>query len=98
MRTKAVVTGGAGFIGSNLAEALLEKGFAVEVVDDLSGGVREKVPAGAVFHQVDILDTDALRAICTGASYVFHLAARPRVPYSIEHPQETHRVNADGTL
>jgi nucleoside-diphosphate-sugar epimerase len=98
MKEKVIVTGGAGFIGSNLAEALLEKDFTVEVVDDLSGGVREKVPAGAVFHQVDILDTDALRPIFSGAKYVFHCAAKPRVPYSIEHPQETNRVNADGTL
>lgn len=97
-KRKAVVTGGAGFIGSNLAEELLSRGFAVEVVDDLSGGIREKVPAEAVFHQTDILDSDALRRIFAGATYVFHLAARPRVPYSIEHPQETHRVNADGTL
>lgn len=95
---KAIVTGGAGFIGSNLAGALLAKGFEVHVVDDASGGSSEKVPAGAVFHGIDICDTKALTDVFRGAQYVFHCAARPRVPYSIDHPQESNRANADGTL
>lgn len=94
----AVITGGAGFIGSNIAETLLEEGYEVRVIDDLSGGKRERVPGGAAFHKLDILDTTAITDVMKGASVVFHEAALPRVPFSIEHPQESHRVNVDGTL
>lgn len=98
MTKKAVVTGGAGFIGSNLSQALLKEGYEVHVVDDLSGGIREKVPTGATFHEVDINDTAALTELFKGAQYVFHCAAKPRVPFSIDHPQEANHANADGTL
>ena len=67
-------------------------------MDDLSGGVLEKIPSKATFHKVDICDTEELKKIFAGSSYVFHLAARPRVPYSIDFPQESHRAKADGTL
>ncbi|MDE1925232.1 MAG: NAD-dependent epimerase/dehydratase family protein [Patescibacteria group bacterium] len=97
-KQKSVVTGGAGFIGSNLASVLVTEGYEVHVVDNLSGGKRENVPAGAVFHEMDINDTPALAEIFADARYVFHLAALPRVPYSIEHPQETNHANVDGTL
>lgn len=95
---KAIVTGGAGFIGSHLAAGLLNAGYEVAVVDDLSGGKREKVPAQAEFHEFDVNDTGRLKTVCDGAAHVFHLAALPRVQFSIEHPQETHRANVDGTL
>ena len=98
MKSKKVVVGGAGFIGSHVAAALLEAGHEVHVVDNLSGGKREKVPAGATLHVLDINDTAALTEICKGAEHVFHLAALPRVQYSIEHPQETNIVNVEGTL
>ncbi|HCR52398.1 TPA: hypothetical protein DIV48_01965 [Candidatus Kaiserbacteria bacterium] len=94
----AVVTGGAGFIGSNLSQALLEEGYEVRVIDNLSGGKRENVPEGTVFHELDILDTAAITPVMRGASVVFHEAALPRVPFSIEHPMESHRANVDGTL
>jgi nucleoside-diphosphate-sugar epimerase len=94
----AVVTGGAGFIGSHLSAALLAEGYAVAVVDNLSGGKRENVPKGAVFFKQDINDTVALARAMTGAEFVFHLAALPRVQYSIEHPLETNKVNVEGTL
>ncbi len=97
-KKKAVVTGGAGFIGANLAEELLKEGYEVHIVDNLSGGKRENVPADAVFHEKDINDTDAIRGIFQGAQFVFHLAALPRVPFSIDYPQESHEANADGTL
>ncbi|MDE1919631.1 MAG: NAD-dependent epimerase/dehydratase family protein [Patescibacteria group bacterium] len=97
-RTKAVVTGGVGFIGSHLAAALLKEGYSVAVVDNLSGGKREKVPEGATFFEQDINDTAALAPIMAGAKFVFHLAALPRVQYSIEHPVETNRANVDGTV
>ncbi len=95
---KVIVTGAAGFIGSNLCEALLKEGYDVHGVDDMSGGTRDKVPQGVTFHSADICDTKMLTDIFAGASYVFHCAARPRVPYSIDHPQESHKANADGTL
>ncbi|MDO8408425.1 MAG: NAD-dependent epimerase/dehydratase family protein [bacterium] len=95
---KAVVTGGAGFIGSHLASALLAKGYAVAVVDDLSGGRREKVPEGAAFFELDVNDTAALAPVMADAEFVFHQAALPRVQFSIEHPIETTRANVDGTV
>ena len=98
MAMKKVVVGGAGFIGSTLAKALLEAGHEVHVVDNLSGGKREHIPAGAIFHEMDMNDTEALTKVFTGAEHVFHLAALPRVQYSIEHPIETNRANIDGTL
>lgn len=94
----SVVTGGAGFIGSHLADALLEEGYEVRVVDNLSGGKREKVPIEAEFFELDVNDTAALTKIMSGAEFVFHLAALPRVQYSIEHPLETNRANVDGTV
>lgn len=94
----AVVTGGAGFIGSHLTHALLEDGYEARVVDNLSGGKREKIPAGAKFFERDVNDTAALTEIMMDAEFVFHLAALPRVQYSIEHPIETNVANVDGTV
>lgn len=94
----AVVTGGAGFIGSHLAATLLTEGFVVRVVDNLLGGKREHVPEGAAFFEKDINDTASLTKIMTGASFVFHLAALPRVQYSIEYPVESTKINVDGTV
>lgn len=98
VRVKTVVTGGAGFIGSNLAKALLQKGFEVHIVDNLTGGSRENAPSGAIFHELDVRETARLTEIFAGACFVFHLAALPRVQYSIEHPQKTNEVNVSGTL
>ena len=95
---KAVVTGGAGFIGSHLADALLAEGYETHVVDNLWGGHKEDVPERAVFHEKDILDTDAMREIFKDADVVFHEAARPRIPYSIDYPEESHEANVNGTL
>lgn len=96
---KVVVTGGAGFIGSHLVGALLERGYEVHVVDNYLGGRREeRVHAAATYHDVDICDASKLAPIFEGATYVFHTAAQPRVPYSIEHPQETNENNITGTL
>jgi UDP-glucose 4-epimerase len=68
------------------------------VVDNLANGRREDVPAGANFHELDILDTPALQAIVEGAYAVFHLAALPRVPFSYDHPVESHNANINGTF
>lgn len=89
----AVVTGGAGFIGSHLVDALLAAGRRVRIVDDLSTGLRANVPAGAEFVQADISE-----APLEGAETVFHLAALPSVPRSIDHPLDSNAANATGTL
>ncbi|TSC61440.1 MAG: Vi polysaccharide biosynthesis protein vipB/tviC [Parcubacteria group bacterium Gr01-1014_48] len=95
---KAVVTGGAGFIGSHLTDALVEKGFDVQVIDDLSQGKKENVNPKATLHVASICDYETIAPIVKGADYVFHLAALPRVQYSIEHPRETSEINVTGTL
>ncbi|MEX0672615.1 MAG: NAD-dependent epimerase/dehydratase family protein [Candidatus Paceibacterota bacterium] len=98
MATKSIVTGGAGFIGSHLVDALIERGDDVHVIDDLSGGKRELVHEKATFHEETICDREAIAPIFEGADYVFHTAALPRVQFSIEHPIETHEANVTGTL
>lgn len=95
---KILVTGGAGFIGSNLVDALIEKGFNVIVIDNLSLGKKEYLNPKAEFHQLDIRDLEKIKPLFKGIDYVFHLAARPRVPFSIENPLEAHTNNALGTL
>lgn len=97
-KIKVIVTGGAGFIGSNLTDALVKKGFDVHVIDNLSGGKKENVNKKAKLHVLDITDIKAIQPIFKNASFVFHLAALPRVVYSIEHPLETNTVNVTGTL
>ena len=95
---KCVVTGGCGFIGSHLVDALVDRGNQVTVVDDLSTGDASNLNPAAEFRNVSVLDEDALREAIEGAAVVFHLAALPRIPRSIEDPVNTHRVNVDGTL
>src|SRR3989344_2668237 len=97
-KEKAVVIGGAGFIGSHLADRLIQSGFDVHVIDNLSGGKRENVNRKAKLHIADICDIKSIKSIIKGAKYVFHLAALPRVQFSIEHPIETHEANVNGTL
>jgi UDP-glucose 4-epimerase len=94
----AVVTGGAGFIGGHLVDALLQSGYTVSVIDSLIAGKREQVPPDVPLHVVDIRDAEALPPLLAGADVVFHLAALPRVEYSIQHPRETHEVNVTGTV
>jgi UDP-glucose 4-epimerase len=91
-----VVTGGAGFIGSHLAEALLRRGRRVRVVDNLSTGKRANVPAGAEFLEADVADRAA--DAVAGAEIVYHLAALPSVPRSVEAPLESHRHTCTATL
>lgn len=96
--SKVVVTGGAGFIGSHVVEGLLKEGAEVHIVDNLSGGKEEKVNKKATFHNIDIRKISEIEPIMKDASYVFHLAALPRVQYSIDNPIETFEINALGTL
>lgn len=84
--SKVVVTGGAGFIGSHLVRELKGLGHEVEVVDI------------ALDPKKDVRDLNSLRALFVGVEYIFHLAALPSVPYSIEHPEETTLTNLYGTV
>ena len=96
-----LVTGGAGFIGSNTVDELVRRGHDVVVLDDLSSGKIEnlaRVKARIEFMEHSITDLDRVREACRGVDYVIHLAARPSVPRSVKDPLETNRVNVDGTL
>jgi UDP-glucose 4-epimerase len=93
-----LVTGGAGFIGTNLVERLVRDGHSVIVVDDLSAGKAERLPELVPLYRLDICKTEPLTALMRGVDVVVHLAALPSVQFSIEHPQEAQRVNVDGTL
>jgi nucleoside-diphosphate-sugar epimerase len=93
-----LVTGGAGFIGSHLADALVEREFKVRVIDNFSTGSRQNLNPRARFFAVDIRERAALEPAFAGVDCVFHAAALPRVGLSIERPLETHVVNVDGTL
>jgi UDP-glucose 4-epimerase len=96
-----LVTGGAGFIGSNMVDELVRRGHQVVVLDDLSAGkeanlagVRGKID----LHVGSITDLAKVQAACVGVDYVIHLAARTSVPRSVKDPIETNKVNIDGTL
>lgn len=94
-----LVTGGAGFIGSNLVERLLDEGAAVRVFDNFAAGKRQEcILPGADYVTGDIRDFSACVDAAHAVDGIFHLAALPRVPYTIEHPIETHEVNVTGTL
>lgn len=95
---KILVTGGAGFIGSNLVDELVRLGHQVLVIDNLSGGKRENVNRRAKFYHIDVTNLKQIEPIFKGVDYVFHLAALPRVQFSIEHPLESDTVNVRGTL
>ena len=97
--TKVAVTGGAGFVGSNLATKLISLGYEVVIIDDLSTGLRSNVDTSkCTFHEVPITDKVALERALRDCETIFHLAARGSVPRSIKNPAATHEVNATGTL
>ncbi|HEY4377275.1 MAG TPA: SDR family oxidoreductase [Acidimicrobiales bacterium] len=93
-----VVTGGAGFIGSHLVDALIERGDEVRVLDDLSAGLRENVNPKATLHEGSITDVELLDEVMSGAELVFHEAARGSVPRSVADPLGTDHANVHGTL
>lgn len=96
-----LVTGGAGFIGSHIAEALVKRGDKVRVIDNLSTGHRknlEPFSRGVEFVEGDILDTRAVQKAVAGVDCIFHDAALASVPRSIEHPLDTHAACVTGTL
>jgi len=95
---KVLVTGGAGFIGSNLVDKLIEQGHKVVVVDNLSTGNKKHLNPKAKFHKLDIRDLKKIKPVFKGVDYVFHLAAQPRIQPSIINPAESHSNNVVGTL
>jgi nucleoside-diphosphate-sugar epimerase len=100
---KVVVTGGAGFIGSNLTEDLVKRGYKVIIVDNLSTGklsnIQESLRNGRVeFIEGSITNLSFLQKVFSGIDYVFHQAARPSVPRSIKDPKASHNTNITGTL
>lgn len=95
---KVIVTGGAGFIGSHLTDALINEGFDVVVLDNLSTGKKAHVNKKAKFVKVDIRNLKKIKPYFKGADLVFHLAARARIQPSIKDPVSTFEHNVNGTL
>jgi nucleoside-diphosphate-sugar epimerase len=93
-----LVTGGAGFIGSHMVDELLRRGERVRVLDNLSTGRRENVPAAAELIVGDIAEPETAARAVAGCDYVLHQAAIPSVPRSVAEPYATNRTNVDGTL
>jgi UDP-glucose 4-epimerase len=96
---KAIVTGGAGFIGSNLADALINLGWSVSVIDDLSSGKLENLNPAATLYKKDIVDPSVREAFEKARpDVVFHLAAQISVADSVRNPLKDARVNLEGSL
>lgn len=99
MTHRALVTGGAGFIGSHVAERYLAEGYQVEIIDNLSSGNRANIPAAATFHEMDIGSADAARLVREGRfDVVSHLAAQIDVRKSVTDPAYDASVNIGGSL
>ncbi len=101
MTEKVLVTGGAGFIGSNLAEELIKRGAKVSILDNLVTGFREnldEINGDFEFIEGDLNDENKLNSALEGVSIVFHQAALPSVPRSVENPLETHNACVNGTF
>lgn len=97
---KAIVTGGNGFIGFNLCQALKRLDYTVLVIDDLSSGLAENVVVGFQYERVKIQDKARIEIIFRefAPDTIFHLAAIPRVSYSVEHPYQSAEANVLGTI
>src|SRR5687767_8361022 len=99
--TRVLVTGGAGFIGSNLADELLRQGAKVRIIDNLITGAREnleEITGDFDFIEADLNDDAALRTAISDVEIVFHLAALPSVPRSVENPSATHEACVNATF
>ena len=95
-----LVTGGAGFIGSHIAEELVRRGHRVRVVDNLVTGKRENLAGmpGVEFIEGDLAEADVAARGVAGCEYVLHQAAIPSVPRSVKDPVASNRANVDATL
>src|SRR6202022_5108629 len=96
-----LVTGGAGFIGSNTVDELVRRGHGVVVLDDLSSGKEDnlaEVRSKITFMKGSITDIEVVQKAMVQADFVIHLAARTSVPRSVKDPIDTNRINVDGTL
>jgi UDP-glucose 4-epimerase len=96
-----LITGGAGFIGSHIAAALVQRGNSVRVLDNLSTGKLEnlaELSPRIEFQQGDITDPNAVRQACRGVSAIFHEAAQVSVPQSVKEPFKSYEINVTGTL
>ena len=96
-----LVTGGAGFIGSNTVDELVRRGHSVIVLDDLSNGRESNldgVKGKIEFVRGSITDSEIVQKACRGVNYVIHLAARASVPRSVKDPLSSNQINVDGTL
>jgi len=103
MKEKVIVTGGAGFIGSHLADELVRRGYHVTVLDDISTGKMDNIEGllskkNVDFMQGSVTNLPLLLELFQNAEYVFHQAAIPSVPRSVDSPQFSHEVNITGTL
>jgi UDP-glucose 4-epimerase len=95
---KVLVTGGAGFIGTNLTLGLLNSGYEVKILDDLSSGLKQNISKDAEFVNASILESSQIDKAIEDCEVVVHLGARGSVPRSIKDPIATHNVNSTGTL
>jgi UDP-glucose 4-epimerase len=95
---KVLITGGAGFIGSNLSRHLLNRGHEIAIYDDLSSGLRSNIHSEVNFFQGSLVDLPFLKKVIKNFDCVVHLGARGSVPRSIKYPIQTHEVNSTGTL
>jgi nucleoside-diphosphate-sugar epimerase len=97
MAASIIVTGAAGFVGSNLCRHLVDRGYAVKGIDDLSAGTAENIDSRIEFHKADVRDPE-IYPLFRGAGGVFHLAAKNCLPECAKHPLEAGSVNVMGTL
>jgi len=96
-----LITGGAGFIGSHLAHALVQRGDRVRVLDNFETGLRKNLAAIAdrvELHEVDLADAEGVRRAAEGVDYIFHEGALPSVPRSVKEPRPSHDTNIGGTF
>src|SRR3982751_6263559 len=101
LTSRVLITGGAGFIGSNLADGLIREGAKVVILDNFLTGFREnldEIGGDFDFIEGDITDLDTVKRAVDGCEVVYHEAALPSVPRSVDNPLETHRICVDGTM